>query len=96
LEVKIMAEGSKENKAFVVALITMIGGFAMLAFFPERDAVIIPLMTFVLGYYFGSSPGSHSKDSTISDLAKSCSLQSGTINGNGKPKDPVVETVKPE
>lgn len=63
-------DNNKENKAFVIALLTMLGGFASFYFFPGKDAVVIPLMTFVLGYYFGSSPGSHGKDVTIGDLAK--------------------------
>ena len=64
-----MTDSSKENKAFIIGLITIIGGFASFYFFPNKDTVVLPLMTFVLGYYFGSSPGSHSKDQTINDLA---------------------------
>jgi hypothetical protein len=77
-----MENNKKENQAFIIALLTMIGGFVSFHFFPGKDAVVIPLMTFVLGYYFGSSPGSHSKDQVLSDLAKTAMRGSNGKNGN--------------
>ena len=77
-----MEISKKENQAFIIALITITGGFASFYFFPNKDAIVIPLMTFVLGFYFGSSPGSQGKDFTISELAKSA-IKSSTGNGNG-------------
>jgi hypothetical protein len=77
-----MENSKKENQAFVIALLTICGGFASFYFFPAKDAIVIPLMTFVLGYYFGSSPGSHGKDQTIGDLAKAA-IKGSNGNGNG-------------
>ena len=78
----------KENKAFVIAIITIVAGFGILSYFPDKDAVVVPLMSFVLGYYFGSSPGSHSKDQTISDLAKTTTQPkvAPQISGAEKPQ----------
>ena len=89
-----MENNKKENQAFIIALLTMLGGFVSFHFFPGKDAVVIPLMTFVLGYYFGSSPGSHSKDQMLSDLAKTAMKSS---NGNGVSCKPpvVIEELKP-
>jgi hypothetical protein len=61
---------SKEWMGFIIACITMVGGFYALVYLPDaKVGVVTPLMTFILGYYFGSSPGSHNKDQTINDLA---------------------------
>jgi hypothetical protein len=61
---------NKEWMGFIIACITMVGGFYALVYLPDaKVGVVTPLMTFILGYYFGSSPGSHNKDQTISNLA---------------------------
>ena len=89
-----MENNKKENQAFIIALLTMLGGFASFYLFPGKDVVVIPLMTFILGYYFGSSPGSHSKDQMLNDLAKTAIKSSNGKNGNFAPPV-VIEEPKP-
>ena len=89
-----MENNKKENQAFIIALLTIIGGFVSFHFFPGKDVVVIPLMTFVLGYYFGSSPGSHSKDLMLTDLAKTA-IKSSNGNGASCKLPVIIEEPKP-
>jgi hypothetical protein len=77
-----MEINTKENKAFFIGVLVVAGGFASLYLLPGKDSAIMTLMAYVLGYYFGSSPGSHGKDQTIGDLAKAA-MKGSNGNGNG-------------
>jgi len=53
-----------------LAVITIVGGFAMIYLKPDCKTEIIVLMTMVLQFYFGSSKSSQAKDETINAAMK--------------------------
>lgn len=60
-----------KNVAAVLALLVVMGGGTLLATTKDADVrtAVVGLMTLVLGFYFGSSVRSQSKDDTIAKLA---------------------------
>lgn len=57
----------------VLAFIVIAGGLSIIAFVKVNDSDkigIFGIMGVVLGFYFGSSKSSTTKDETISDLSK--------------------------
>lgn len=57
----------------VLAFIVVLGGLSIIAFVKVNDSDkigIFGIMGVVLGFYFGSSKSSTTKDETISDLTK--------------------------
>lgn len=57
----------------VLAFIVIAGGLSIIAFVNVNDSDkigIFGIMGVVLGFYFGSSKSSNTKDETISDLSK--------------------------
>lgn len=61
----------KENIAPVIAIVTVIGGFLYLFYGPQEDrAAVIALMMLAPTYYFGSSPGSRSKDEALIKISE--------------------------
>jgi hypothetical protein len=59
----------KTNIAPILAIITVVLGFAYLFIGPTEDrAAVIALMMLGPTFYFGSSPGSRKKDDTIANL----------------------------
>lgn len=56
-----------KNIVAVIALIVVVGGGSMLAFSPEPDVrtAAVSLITFVLGYYFGTTKNSKNKDDAL-------------------------------
>jgi len=57
----------------VLAFIVVLGGLSIIAFVKVNDSDkigIFGIMGVVLGFYFGSSKSSTTKDQTISDLTK--------------------------
>ncbi len=59
------------NVPAILALVVVVGGGYVLATTTEPDVrtAVVSLMTLVLGFFFGSSTGSHAKDGTIEQLA---------------------------
>lgn len=62
------------NVAPIVAIMVTVFGFAYLfveAWYPLKNAAaVVALIAAIVGYYYGSSPGSHAKDSLIAKLSK--------------------------
>jgi hypothetical protein len=57
------------NVAPILALITVAGGLYIMGFGADNKAAIIaPLVTLVLGYWFGTGAGSQAKDKVIAAL----------------------------
>lgn len=56
----------KESVAPVLAILIVVGGFLVICYKPEAKTEIVALMVMVIGFYFGSSKSSQSKDETIS------------------------------
>jgi hypothetical protein len=54
----------------LLALVTIIGGFATIWVHPELKTEVVALMTMVLMFYFGSSKGSETKTELLADTAK--------------------------
>ena len=66
----------EKNVVPIIGLTMVIGSLAIISFAPDNKAkAIIPLLTFVLGYYFGTGAGSQAKDKIIA-----------TLKGNGGSK----------
>lgn len=62
----------------VLAFIVVLGGLSIIAFVKVNDSDkigIFGIMGVVLGFYFGSSKSSTTKDETISDLTKNNSRE---------------------
>ena len=56
----------EKNAQPFIAVVTILAGFGYLFLFPDRNtAVVVGLMTFALGYYFGTSVGSARKDDLL-------------------------------
>ena len=60
----------KDTVAPLLAMITLIGGFATLWYRPQLKTEIVALMTMVLMFYFGSSKSSEVKTEIMADTAK--------------------------
>lgn len=60
------------NIAPILALIVVLGGFALLAFSKDIEikAIVPSLITLVLGFYFGTSDSSKGKNNVIAKLAQ--------------------------
>lgn len=57
----------------VIAVIVILGGMSIITFTKVNDADrigLFSLMSLVLGYYFGSSKSSATKDDSINELSK--------------------------
>jgi len=57
----------------VIAVIVVLGGMSIITFTQVNDADrigLFSLMSVVLGYYFGSSKSSATKDDSINELSK--------------------------
>jgi len=57
----------------VIAVIVVLGGMSIITFTKVNDADrigLFSLMSVVLGYYFGSSKSSATKDDSINELSK--------------------------
>jgi|WetSurMetagenome_2_1015567.scaffolds.fasta_scaffold54031_5 hypothetical protein len=64
----------QDNVAPLLALVTVAGGLYIMGFGEnDKAAIIAPLVTLVLGYWFGTGAGSQAKDKVIAAL-----------KGNGK------------
>lgn len=61
-----------KNVVAILALIVITTGFALLAVTKEADVrtAVVGLMTLVLGFFFGSSSSSRSKDDTMKTMAE--------------------------
>ena len=58
-----------QNIAPILAFLTVGAGFVYLFCGDGVDtAAVVALMAAVIGFYYGSSPGSHDKDKTIAGL----------------------------
>jgi hypothetical protein len=62
----------ERNITSILALIVVIGGGIMLGFAKDTNLqmAIIPVVTLVLGYYFGTTQQSRRKDAMIAEMAK--------------------------
>lgn len=62
-----------KNIVPVLALLVVVGGGTMIWASPDTDTKMaaISIVTLVLGFYFGTSSSSRSKDATISNLSQS-------------------------
>lgn len=60
-----------KNIPAVLALIVIVSGFTLLALTKDADVrtAVVGLMTLVLGFYFGSTSASRTKDDTIRSLS---------------------------
>lgn len=67
------ATGLSKNIPAILALIVIVSGFALLALTKDADVrtAVVGLMTLVLGFYFGSTSASRTKDDTIRSLSGS-------------------------
>ena len=62
------------NVAPIVAIIAVAGGLYIMGWKSDNKAAILaPIVTLILGYYFGTGAGSQAKDKVIA-----------TLKGNGK------------
>jgi hypothetical protein len=57
-------EDLKEMAQLVLGLLTVAGGLVLLWFKPDIKTEAMALLMLVLGYYFGSSPGSVSRQTS--------------------------------
>lgn len=57
----------ERNAQPFIAVVTILAGFGHLyLYYPDQNtAIVVGLMTFVLGYYFGTSVGSAKKDDLL-------------------------------
>lgn len=64
-----------KNIVPILAIIVVIGGGSMIAFAPEADVRlgVTGIVTLVLGFYFGSSSSSKTKDNTIENMSQGVS-----------------------
>lgn len=62
-----------KNIVPILALIVVIGGGAVITWSPHTDVrmAAVGIVTLVLGYFFGTTKNSGTKDTTIADLARS-------------------------
>ena len=61
----------KESIAPILAILTVVGGFLYLFYGPNEDrAAVIALMMLAPTFYFGSSPGSRTKDEALVKIAE--------------------------
>ncbi len=67
---KVRQKGGERGTQSLIALMVVAAGFGLLYTNPALKTEAVALMTFVLGYYFGSSPGSRAKDDTLTQIAK--------------------------
>ena len=58
----------KDSVAPLLAIIVVVGGFAMMYLKPDQKTEIAGMITVVLMFYFGSSKGSQDKDQTIANM----------------------------
>lgn len=61
-----------KNVPAILALVVIISGFTLLALTKDADVrtAVVGLMTLVLGFYFGSTSASRTKDETIRSLSE--------------------------
>ena len=64
-----------KNIVPMLAIIVVVGGGSMIAFAPEADVRlgVTGIVTLVLGFYFGSSSSSKTKDATIENMSQGAS-----------------------
>ena len=64
-----------KNIVPMLAIIVVVGGGSMIAFAPEADMRlgVTGIVTLVLGFYFGSSSSSKTKDATIENMSQGAS-----------------------
>ena len=59
----------EQNAPPIIAIITVVGGLYIMGFGADgKAAIIAPLVTFVLGYFFGTGAGSQAKDKIIAAM----------------------------
>lgn len=61
-----------KNIVPILALIVVVGGGLIIAYGADTDVkiAVVGIITLVLGFYFGTSASSKTKDTTISNMAK--------------------------